>query len=350
MKFHKTLFAFAVLLAACSEDNDQHPSSPTWTKLGLDGKTINEMQLSGSSLYVATTTGLFKRDLDAEANDFLPIGFNNKNVEALLVLGQNKIIVSLFEKDGSETPALYKSNNGGESWTSLDSNFGGEASEPIFDLAVRSDDENILYATGYSVVAKSADQGETWEPIYGDWGGFATGISVVEINPNETEEIWAGGQGAIENGFLIRSENESDWETWSDLAENPSVVKEITFKQGNRENVLVGFEGVLVNSMDGGDSWQTLIDSDDNRFYFGICRSQDNPQTVYAGGWLKTPDPQPLKLFVSRNDGQSWEEFQFQGETYGGILEMQIKNEDDKDVIFLGLDKGGVYQITTPLL
>lgn len=349
MKSREILFCIVMILASCSEDTDQKPSAFTWKKLGLDGKTINEMHISGSTLYVATTAGLFTKDLESQENDFSPIGFLNKNVEAIEVLNDNQIFVSLFEKNGAEPPALYKSSDNGASWMLIDSNFGGENPEPVFDLAVDPDDQNVLYAAGYLVVAKSPDQGQTWEPIYGEWGGFATGISVVAVNPNATDQIWAGGQGAIENGFLIRSENEADWESWNDLAENPTVVKEITFAQGDPDKVLVGFEGALVKTDNGGDTWETLIDSDNNRFYFGIRRSQGDPDRIYAGGWLKTPDPQPLLLSLSWDEGQSWEDYSFQGEPYGGILEMQIINHEDKDVLFLGLDKGGVYEVTVRL-
>jgi photosystem II stability/assembly factor-like uncharacterized protein len=347
-RFGRELFFFLVLITflGCSDDENNGQPGPQWKKLGLDGKTVNEMQIANNQLYVATTTGLFKRVMDDEDADFIALGFEGKNVEAIEVMTGESLIVSVYNKSGSESPGLYKSTDDGETWLPLESNFGGNAAEPVFDLERHPDNENVLYATGFSVVAKSSDGGENWTPVYGDWGGFATGISVVEINPNDVNEVWAGGQGAIENGFLLRSINDADWDSWANLVENPTVVKEITFKTGNKEQILVGFEGALLKTTDGGEHWQTLIESDENRFYFGIGMGAGNDGRVYAGGWLKTPSPQPLVLYVSDNGGEAWKEFQFPNESYGGILELQMNAKAGQDIVYIGLDKGGVYQVT----
>lgn len=345
MKLYKIAILTLMVLVGCSEKDEHKVREVNWRKLGLDGSVVNEIQRSGSTLYVATTAGLFKRDIMEESGDFLPVAFSDQNVEALEVVGDGVIVVSLFDKSGVEPPGLFKTIDHGETWAALPSNFGGGSPEPVFDLEVHPAHQNILYATGFSVVAKSVDQGESWQPIYGSWGGFATGMSVVEINPNNPSEIWAGGQGAIENGFLIRSENESDWDTWSDLVENPTVVKEITFTPGDAQRLFVGFEGALLKTSDGGETWQTLIDSEENRFFFGIGLGADNDR-VYAGGWLKRPEPQPLTLMLSADGGTRWEEHTFPGESYGGILELQVRSDEVYDVIYLGLDKGGVYEVS----
>ena len=346
MNFRKDLLLIAIILFGCSDDNNTQSRKAQWQKLGLDGRTVNEMHVDAGHLYVATTTGLFTGMIDDANMDFNLLGFEGENVESIAVVGQDALIVSIYDKSGGVPPALYATNDGGETWASLENNFGGSGAEPVFDLELHPLNEHILYATGFSVVAKSTDQGHTWTPVYGDWGGFATGISVVEINPNDANEVWAGGQGAIENGFLVRSENDADWNSWSHLVENPTVVKEITFSPGNKEQVYVGFEGALLKTTDGGINWQTLIESEENRFYFGIGLRDTDDKRVYAGGWLKTSGPQPLILYVSHTGGESWQEIQFPGESYGGILELQVKPEEDKDVLYLGLDKGGVYEVT----
>lgn len=82
--------------------------------------------------------------------------------------------------------------------------------------------------------------------------------------------LWAGGQGAIENGYLLRSRNGTVWDRWDDLVDNPTVVKEIAFSAADNDKVFVGWEGALLTTPDGGASWETLIESEENRFYFGI--------------------------------------------------------------------------------
>ena len=341
MKALQFVWVFSLILA-CSDEKENHPQV-SWRKLGLDGKSVNEMQIADNVLFVATTTGLYKKDL-ASDTDFTLSGFSNENVEAIEVLDDGIVLASTYDKTGSESPALYRTSDGGTSWQPLQSDFGGQFSEPILDLEAHPGNQDALYATGSSVVARSLDGGGSWSPVYGDWGGFATGVSVVEINPIGNA-LWAGGQGAIENGFLLRSEDEVNWDEWTDLVENPTVVKEITFSDKSSTEVFVGFEGALLKTADGGATWQTLIESEQNRFYFGIALQEQNPSRVYTGGWLKTPDPQPLIIFISDNGGQSWDEFRFAGESYGGILDLQITRNAGQDILYLGLDKGGVYEI-----
>ena len=345
MKITKAALAIVLLMFACNDDEDKKSSGARWKKLGLDGKTVNEMKIAGSMLYVATTSGLYKMDGSWEEDDFELIGFENKNVEAIEIMTAGHIVASLFDKTGAEPPALFRTTDDGASWTEIDSDFGGDAREPIFDLELHPHNQNVLYATGFSVVALSTDGGNHWEPKYGDWGGFATGLSVVEINPKDNR-IWAGGQGAIENGFLLSSADGIEWQSWNDLVENPTVVKEITFSDVDEDEIFVGWEGALQRTDDGGATWETLIDSEETRFFFGICLRPGEPQKVYTAGWVKTPNPQPLVLFSSDDGGASWDEIRYANEQYGGVLDMQIKQEDGKDVLVLGLDKGGVYQVT----
>ena len=334
-----------LFVLSCSDDDMKKLPRVEWKKLGLDGKTVNEIKISNGGLYVATTTGLYKVQAGSVDGDFEPIGFANQNVEALELLDNGQLIVSVYDKSGETPPALFRSDDDGQNWIEINSNFGGTTTETVFDLEVHPDG-HLLYATGYSVVARSADAGVTWQPIFGDWGGFATGLSVVEVNPAD-EGLWAGGQGAIENGFLLHStDGGTTWERWDDLVENPTVVKEITFSEEDADEIFTGFEGALLKTEDGGSNWKTLIHSEETRFFFGISIGEHNPERVYAGGWVKTPDPQPLLLFISDDGGTSWQEVRYNPEDYGGILEMHRKEEDGNDVLILGLDKGGVYEVT----
>lgn len=343
-----SLFSFVLcilLLSSCSKDNDQPTPLLQWKKLGLDGKTVNQLQLSEEKLYVATTSGLFAREIGSTVVGFLSLGFANKNVQAVEIIGDGELIASIFDKSGAEPPALYHTTDDGETWNLMNTNFGDGSPEPVLDFAVHPTNADVLYATGYAVVAKSQDKGETWTPVYGSWGGLATGISVVTINPHQHTEIWAGGQGAIENGYLLRSVNETDWDNWNDLVSNPTVVKRIVFSDTNNDELYVGFEGALLKTTNGGDTWQTLIHSDEHKFFFGVNLSPENNQRVYTGGWVKTPDPQRLILHVSNDGGTTWNEFYFPDEPFGGIWAMTLVKEGDKDKLFLGLDKGGVYEV-----
>jgi hypothetical protein len=326
------------------EDKEDQPAF-RWEKLGLDGKTVNDLQYHGDILFVATNDGLYQLEINGSA-DFTLIGFEGKNVQSMVVFSETNIMVSVVDKTTVQAPTLHSTNDQGATWNTIDNNFGGDYDEAILDMAPHPDYSNILYATGSGVVAKSIDYGETWTPIWGDWGGFGTGTDVLGIDPADNE-IWAGGQGGIENGYLVRSKNESEWDEWNDLVENPTVVKAITFDPANSGHIYAGYEGALMRTRDDGTTWETLIDSEENRFFFGVSLSETFENRIYTAGWLKRfDDPQPLKLFYSDNSGSSWNERSFANEDFGGVYDMQIKKGTNEDVLFLGLYKGGLYRLT----
>src|SRR5690606_7389104 len=122
--------------------------------------------------------------------------------------------------------------------------------------------------------------------------------------------------------------------------DNPTVVKEIIFDDNEPDKVYVGFEGALLSTENSGDDWSVLIDSEENRFFFGIGKSSRSPEKLFVGGWLKRFDePQPLILYYSENDGNTWTEERFVSEDFGGIYDLKVVSEENRDRIFLALYK-----------
>lgn len=339
MKDFLVITFIALILAGCNDEETER--SFEWKKLGLDGKIVNEMKLAGNYLFVATNDGLYRKDITTD-QDFSLLGHEGNNVEAVVVYGVSKIVASTVDRSFAEPPALHITEDGGATWDVIENNFGGEYKEPIFDLAASG---AILYGTGSQVVARSDDGGRTWNPIWAEWGGFGTGTDVIAVHTASDNELWAGGQGGIENGYLIRSKDEITWDEWHDLVENPTVVKAIVFDPNDADRVYAGYEAALIRTTNGGDDWETLIESEEVRFFFGIGVNPERGR-IYAAGWLKRfDDPQPLKLFYSDNDGASWREAEYAGEDFGGVYDLQMIPGASEDRIFLGLYKGGVYEV-----
>jgi photosystem II stability/assembly factor-like uncharacterized protein len=229
----------------------------------------------------------------------------------------------------------------------METNFGG-GFEPhiLWDFLRPSNSSNIIYATSNYLLARSEDKGITWTPVWGNWDQFARATSVVAINPMIPSEIWLGGQGGIEDGYLVQLKNEVETNRWLDLVPNPTTAKKIVFDNETPQTIYVGFEGALMSTSTNGQSWKTLIDEHESaRFFNGITISELDNNKVFASGWLKSDEPQPLILYYSEDKGMTWIQDVFTEEPFGGVEDMLLKKEGNIERLFLALNKGGIYEV-----
>jgi hypothetical protein len=344
------LWALAILLlfSSCDDDDNTAPSPEfTFKQIGLDNLKVYELVLLGDdSIFAATNDGVYVKPITS-TGPFVQVGLDDRNVLDVIVFTADHIIATTGNRGfTTDDPGIHETLNGGTSWDK--SNFGDDNNEETaHSLSQHPTQEGVVYATGNAAVAKSVDYGKTWELIWGNWGGFASGTSVAEMNPFVQTDLWYGGQGGIENGYLGYLRNEQPGRYWDGLVYNPTVAVEVVFTNQNPQNIFVGFEGALMKTSNNGDNWKQVIDGHVNglRFFYGIDESGHNENHVYAGGWLKGVDQQSLVLYISHDSGETWEAKTFEDEQSGGILTMKVISESSRDKVFAGLDGGGVYEI-----
>lgn len=342
------VLAIAIALFCSCDDDDGSSPAPDFTfqQIGLDNLKVYELVLFGAdSLFAATNDGIYVKDVDS-SDPFVQIGLKGRNVLDIVVFTPEHMIATTGNRGfTSDTPGIHETLNGGTSWDK--SEFGDDdTEETAHSLSLHPTTDGIVYATGSAVVAKSEDHGKNWEVIWGNWGGFASGTAVAEINPFVETDLWYGGQGGIENGYLGYLRNEQPVKQWDDLADNPTVAVEVAFINPG-DHIFAGFEGALMKTSDNGDVWEQVIDGHTGglRFFYGVDKSDVRQGHVYAGGWLKGVDEQFLILYVSRDSGETWETKTFEDEQSGGIYCMKIISEGNRDRVFVGLDGGGVYEV-----
>ncbi len=208
---------------------------------------------------------------------------------------------------------------------------------------------NILFATGATVVAKSTDRGESWQISHGNWRGLASGVNFITIDVNDSKIIWTGGQNSIEEAFLWKSEDSgATWREWPRIVDDVSTGKTVVIHPHDSKTVYAGLESYILKTTDGGEAWEEIL-TEDGRFYFGIAINPVRPERIYAASWFKTPDPQPLILYLSDDGGASWREIHEKTAQFGGVWDLLHVNEGMIDRLFLGLYKGGVYEFVTDL-
>lgn len=350
--FTTNLLLCIIALAFCACNNDDGPQQDgqnffIWEKIGLDGLKVNRLILKEDWLFAATEDGVYIKNIITNEN-FEAIGLQGLNVEDILVFSEDHIMASVADFKDEIVIHIASTSDRGNNWQVLDTNFGGGSIDPhiVWNFFKAEGASQTIYATSNYVVAKSMDGGISWRPIWGDWDQFTRATSVVAVNPLSPDEIWLGGQGAIEDGYLIRLVNEVEINRWLDLVPNPTTPKKIVFDAKSPQNIYVGFEGALIATKSNGQSWLTLIDEHESaRFFNGISLSTQDDNTIYAAGWLKSDEPQPLILFFSNDGGESWKQEIFTNERFGGVEDMVLANLNNQDQIFLALNKGGVYRV-----
>ncbi|GMQ31537.1 sialidase family protein [Algoriphagus confluentis] len=349
------LFITALLfsITGCIEDNESSPitSGPfTFVSQELNGISVNELVIKGDWIFAATTNGVYGKKLSAAGSKFLPLGLQKNDVRDIHAFTTSEMIASVVNFTSTNTEVkIFKTTNSGKNWNLFETNFGGPDEnfrDGLNDFEEVPGEPNHLYAAGQLVVAKSLDKGKTWTPVWGDWGMAAQPLMTIAVNPLKPDELWAGGQGSIENGYLIKIKNDQEEESWYDLVPNPTTVKEIVIDRESPQSIYVGWEGELSKTTDNGKTWQTLIDASENSdFFFGIGLSPTVSSRIYAGRWIKGKDQQTLEIYYSDDKGITWQSNKFLQITKGGVWDLKVTRSGNKDRIFLGLDKGGVVEL-----
>jgi len=337
------LFSLAYLYSCDNDESVEKPSpSFIWKKIGLDGLIVNRLELYENNLYAISNDGIYQMNVNS-SNEFLPIGLQGKKIVDIVAISEQHLLAS-YDKEMGNTE-IYESMDGGTTWSIKDTNFGDQNFPELITDFSWDEDNEILYATGYGVLAKSSNKGTSWEIVWGEWGTLATGM-MIGINPKINKDIWFGGQGSIENGYLIHLQNDLIQNEWSDLVPNPTAVEEIFFDQNTPQNIYVGWEGELNKTSDYGTTWETLINRHEEAHFFnGIGVSETNSNLLFTGKWIKGPKNQPLTLYYSKNGGANWEEETYPDEENGGILDIKLISTESKERIFVALDEGGVYEV-----
>lgn len=340
-------YCFTFTYASCENEAPAPKLDFEFHQLGLDGLKMYELSIVNERLYAATNNGVYSKHINAD-DDFVHLGLEGRNVVDFVVFSNQHIIATTANRGAiTDDYALLETINGGDSWDELDP-FGDDGiEEPVHSLSIHPNQTNVIYATGQRSVATSSDYGRSWELLWGEWGSFASGTNVAEVNPAIQTDLWYGGQGAIENGYLGVLRNESALHEWDDLVPNPTVALEVVFDQQVTQTIYVGFEGALMKTTNNGSTWKEVINGRRNgmRFFYGIGISTSNPNHVFAGGWLKGEETQTMIIYYSTNTGKTWSSKTFDAEQSGGIFTMKIISEPTYERIFVGLDKGGVYEI-----
>lgn len=265
------------------------------------------------------------------------------------------------EKAGS---AQQKASNG--SWTlEGPTNIGGR----INTLAVHPGNEDIVYAGSCTGgVFKTNDGGETWSAISDDFDYLP--IAHIVFHPEDPETVLvATGDPNISgfphpgNGVYRSTDGGVSWENIG--LENMGVVSKVVYDPLNPSTIYVAAMGIpfertddrgLYKSTDNGTSWEQVLFLGDEAGITDLKVNPENPNVIYAAGWRRIRNNQESlitgdesRIYKSNDGGETWETLMngLPDEPLCRIgLEMSVNDPDRLWAIIIGsnFETHGIYR------
>ncbi len=204
----------------------------------------------------------------------------------------NKVFAAMWERQrredyikyGGPMTALYVSTNSGTNWSVVTGGFPSNASDlGRISLDICQTNSQIIYAlTAYANgnsrgLYKSVDGGTSWTLINGSVAGssnYAWFNRIVKVNPNDANNLYCGGLN------MERSVNGGT--SFSGVAVSHVDEHAVAFAPSNTNFVVLGNDGGIDYSSNGGSSWLASTSLPITQFYAGEI-DNSNPNVILGG-------------------------------------------------------------------
>ena len=228
-----------------------------------------------------------------------------------------------WRKVGGLTSRIYRSTDGGDSWSQLTSGLPANSTTVgRIGISVSASSPNIVYAIysndpgDFMGVYKSTNYGTSWSRVNdgalsGFLGGFGWYFGNIRVDPTEPNRVFVLGVD------LYRSTNGGS--SWSNVGYSIHVDHHAMFISPLDHNrIYSGCDGGVNLSTNGGTAWSTCTNQPSTQFY-AITLDQLNPQRLYGG----TQDNGTLRTLSGAPNG--WEQI-FGGDGFYCIVDFTNSN------------------------
>lgn len=287
----------------------------TWSQIGLEQTGIvTEVVLhptNQQTIYAATLGNPYEKTTErgvykstdggttwnnilflSDSSGVMDLIMDPNNPDILYASGFNRINLPFKSKVSGPESKIYKTINGGTSWTQLTNGLPTTAESRV-GLAMSSTNSNTLYsiyvaADGLNVldIFKSTDAGLNWTALnatdngldYDALGGFGWYFGEIYINPFNDDHIVITGVEMYHStdGGNSWSQNVPDWWTYEVHADKHDVL----FLSAN--TYIIATDGGLYKTIDNGITWTDIENMPVTQFYH--IAVDPNQSEVYGGG------------------------------------------------------------------
>ena len=182
---------------------------------------------------------------------------------------------------GGENSALYKSEDGGETWNKIHNGFP-KGKLGRMGIAIAPSNPDIVYTVIEAEskkdkgLYKSIDQGETWNQMNNDFGITVRPFyfSRIVVDPKNENVIYKGG--------LNGSVSKDGGKTFKNLGNMHSDIHDFAFSIVHSDMMYFGTDGGVYRSWNGGTTCEIVENLPLSQFYH-ISVDNEEPYNIYGG-------------------------------------------------------------------
>ena len=184
-------------------------------------------------------------------------------------------------ESGGENSALYKTTDGGTTWTKIHNGFP-EGNLGRLAIAIAPSNPNILYTVieakkeERNGLYRSDDAGKSWKQLNNDFGITVRPFyfSRIVVDPKNQEVIVKGG--------LTGSISRDGGKTFKGLGNMHSDIHDIIFDINDSDRMYAGTDGGVYRSWNGGTTMEIVENLPLSQFYH-VSLDDAEPYNVYGG-------------------------------------------------------------------
>jgi photosystem II stability/assembly factor-like uncharacterized protein len=200
----------------------------------------------------------------------------------------------------------------------------------LADLEIDPKNPSIWYvAVASGGLWKTYNRGNTWTPIFDDYGSYSLGV--VTVDPRDSNVVWLGtgenqSQRSVSFGDGLYKSTDAG-RTWRRVGlENSEHIQRILIDPRNSNTVLVAAQGPLwaaggdrgvYKTTDGGQTWRRVLHISDNTGVTDLVMDPRNPDVLYASAYQRRRQVGQLigggpeaGIFKSVNGGETWQKLE----------------------------------------
>lgn len=345
---------FAVLLALPVLPAAPVAAEPGWIPLGPQANqrllSLTVVPGAPSHVFAGALSGVFRASGGGswellDGGDGLPLGASGSVGSAPMPSSPVYLVTDPIEALGS-VEGIFRSDDGGESWTRV-KDAGGR-------LAVAPSDPSRLYLATSGSVETSRDGGATWAPStsfpLSFQLGYVYGVAVAPSDPARVLVSWVYPEShdIPSSSVLLRSDDGGgSWEVVETSEDGGLAVRQPIFDPRDPSTLYTLALGGVYRSTDGGATWEARSTGLPSATPMtvpvdALAIDPESPSTLYAA-LERVPGHVQGGVYRSTDAGASWT-LSSDGLPLPLAIELLAVDPADPKTVYAGTSEEGVFR------